>query len=325
MNRPSSRHLIAPELLGALENFPPMDFGALPIEVFRGGMAGRELPPLPPALDAVPCEEQFIPGAPGDPDVRVLLYTPPGDATGLRPGLVEIHGGGYVIGNADMSDAANRMLALQLGCVVVAVDYRLAPETPWPGSRNDNYAALCWLAENAAELSVDPARIAISGGSAGGGHAAALALHARNLGGPPICFQLLEYPMLDDRTCLDPEPHPFVGEFVWTPERNHFGWKALLGVEPGSEGVDETAAPARASDLSGLPPVFLHIGSLDLFLEENLEYARRLTRAGVPVELHVIPGAYHGSGMAFDAPQSKLAADLRLKALARALGVILAG
>ncbi len=329
MNPPSSRHLIAPELLGALDNFPPMDFGSMPIEVFRSGMAGRELPPLPPALAAVSCEERFILGAPGDPDVRVLLYTPPGEAKGLRPGLLEIHGGGYVIGNADMSDAANRLLALQLGAVVLGVDYRLAPETPWPGSRNDNYAALCWLAENAASLNVDPARIAISGGSAGGGHAAALALHARNQAkadrnAPAICFQLLDFPMLDDRTCTLSEPHPFTGEFVWTGERNHFGWKALLGVEPGSDGVDETAAPARASDLSGLPPAFLHVGTLDLFLEENLEYARRLTRAGVPVELHVIPGAYHGSGMAFDAPQSKLAADLRVKALARALGVQLA-
>ena len=134
-----------------------------------------------------------------------------------------------------------------------------------------------------------------------------------------------DFPMLDDRTCCDAEPHPFTGEFVWTPERNHFGWKALLGVEPGSHGVDETAAPARAKDLSGLPPAFLHIGTLDLFLEENLEYTRRLTRAGVPVELHVIPGAYHGSGMAFDAPQSKLVADLRLKALARALGATMPG
>lgn len=321
MNRPSTRHLVAPELLDVIEAFPPMDFAAMDLSSLRGGMAGREMPPLPPALAAVPCEERLVPGAPGDPDVRVLLYTPPGDATASRPGLLEIHGGGYVIGNAEMSDAANRMLVLQLGCVVVAVDYRLAPETPWPGSRNDNYAALCWLAENAAALNVDPARIAISGGSAGGGHAAALALHARNQGGPAICFQLLDYPMLDDRTCLDPDPHPYVGEFVWTPERNHFGWKSLLGAEPGSPGVDETAAPARATDLSGLPPAFLHIGTLDLFLEENLEYTRRLTRAGVPVELHVIPGAYHGSGMAFDAPQSKLVADLRLKALARALGI----
>lgn len=323
MNRPSTRYMIAPELLGALEIFVPMDFGTMPLQAIRDGMSGLEMPPLPDMLAAVLCEERFIPGAPGDPDVRVLLYTPPGEAKALRPGLLEIHGGGYVLGTADMSDPANRMLALQLGAVVVAVDYRLAPETPWPGSRNDNYAALCWLADNASALNVDPARIAITGGSAGGGHAAALALHARNMSGPAICFQMLDFPMLDDRTCIDPEPHPYVGEFIWTPERNHFGWKALLDAEPGSEGVDETAAPARAADLSGLPPAFIHVGALDLFLEENLEYARRLTRAGVPTELHVIPGAYHGSVMAFEAPQTQLVAELRLKALARALGVTL--
>ena len=321
MNRPSTRHLVAPELGEALDLFPPLDFLKLGVESYRSGMLGREMPPLPEAWAAVPCEERFIPGAPGDPDIRILIYTPPGEATALRPGVLEIHGGGFVIGNADMSDAPNRVLVLKLGCVVVAVDYRLAPETPWPGARNDNYAALCWLAENAGALGVDPARIAISGGSAGGGHAAALALHARNSGGPAICFQLLDYPMLDDRTCTHPDPHPYVGEFVWTPDRNHFGWESLLGQEPGSEGVDETAAPARATDLSGLPPTFISVGSLDLFLEEDLEYARRLIRAGVPTELHVIPGAFHGSGMAYDAPQSKLAEELRVKALARGLGV----
>ncbi len=326
MNRPSSRHLVAPELLGVIDLIPPMDFFEHGIDAVRSGMTGRELPPLPEALEAVPCEERLIPGAPGDPDVRVLLYTPPSTAAAVRPAVLEIHGGGFVIGNADMGDAANRAMVLALDCVIVSVDYRLAPETAWPGSRNDNFAALCWLADNAAQLGVDPARIAISGGSAGGGHAAALALHARNearagRAAPAICFQLLDYPMLDDRTCIDPDPHPFVGEFVWTPESNQFGWQALLGVEPGSAGVDETAAPARATDLSGLPPTYIAIGALDLFLEESLEYTRRLTRAGVPVELHVIPGAYHGSGMAFDAPQSKLAAELRLRALARGLGV----
>ena len=267
------------------------------------------------------CADRFIPGAEGDPDVRVLHYTPPGTAGAARPAVLEIHGGGYIIGDADMSDVANRAVALALDCVVVSVDYRLAPETAWPGSLNDNYAALCWLAGNAAELGVDPARIAISGGSAGGGHAAALALHARNMKGPPICFQLIDYPMLDDRTCTDPQPHPYAGEFVWTPQLNHFGWKSLLGGEPGHEGVHETAAPARATDLSGLPPAFISIGALDLFLDESLEYTRRLSRAGVPVELHVIPGAYHGSGMVADAPQSQMVAELRMKALGRALGV----
>ena len=316
----STRHLVAPELDVGIDNFPDMDFsqGMAP---FRAGFAFLEKPPLPPELATVHCEERFIPGATGAPDVRILLYAPPGTASSQRPALLNIHGGGYVLGDAEMNDLPNRQIALEMGCVVVSVDYRLAPETPWPGSLEDNYAALCWLANEAGRLAVDPARIAISGDSAGGGHAAALAIHARNQGGPAICFQLIDYPMLDDRTAASDDPHPFAGEFVWTPERNHFGWKSLLGAEPGGPDVHETAAPARVADLAGLPPAYISIGALDLFLEESLEYTRRLARAGVPVELHVIPGAYHGSGMVADAPQSKLAADLRRKALARALGI----
>jgi len=317
----STRHLVAKELEAAIDAFPKIDFSG-GLDDFRTGFSDREAPPLPPALAAVTMTERFIPGPEGAPDVRVLHYDPPRGAKN-RPAVLEIHGGGYVLGTADMSDMANRAMAAQLGCVVVSVDYRLAPETPWPGSLEDNYAALKWLAGNAVELGIDPARIAVVGGSAGGGHAAALALHARNQAkvdknAPSICFQLIDYPMLDDRTCVDPEPHPFAGEFVWTPEHNLFGWRALLGGEPGGDDVHETAAPARASDLSGLPPAFISIGSLDLFLDETLEYTRRLSRAGVPVELHVIPGAYHGFGIAADAPQSKQAVDLRMQALARA-------
>jgi acetyl esterase/lipase len=321
----STRHLVAPELDSLIDVFPPMDFSQ-GMEAMRSGFALREVPPLPPELAAVACVERFIPGAPGDPDVRVLHYTPPGKSAALRPAVLEIHGGGYIIGTADMGDPANRAIAQSLDCIVVSVDYRLAPETPWPGALNDNYAALCWLAEHAGEFGIDPARIAISGGSAGGGHAAALALHARSQAkldknAPAICFQLIDYPMLDDRTCVDPEPHPCAGEFVWTPQLNHFGWKALLGTDPGGDDVHETAAPARAADLSGLPPAFISIGALDLFLDESLEYTRRLARAGVPVELHVIPGAFHGSGLLQSAPQSQLVNDLRMRALARGLGL----
>ena len=321
----STRHLVAPELDSLIDIFPALDH-TRGIDEMRSGFADREAPPLPPELAAVICTERLIPGAKGDPDVRVLHYAPPAPRSTPRPAVLEIHGGGYVIGDAEMSDASNRTLAVQLDCVVVSVDYRLAPETPWPGALNDNYAALCWLAGHAGELGVDPARIAIFGGSAGGGHAAALALHARNVvretgSGPAICFQLIDYPMLDDRTCVDADPHPYAGEFVWTPELNRFGWTSLLGADPGGDGVHETAAPARAADLSGLPPAYISIGALDLFLDESLEYTRRLARAGVPVELHVIPGAFHGSGLMQDAPQSQLANDLRMRALARALAV----
>ena len=315
-----TRHLVAPELLPGLELMPPLDF-ADGLQPIRDGFALRELPPMPAELEAVQCRERSVPGAAGAPDVRVLHYTPPGNAAAPRPALLNIHGGGYVLGSADQNDVANRAMSLAMGCAVVSVDYRLAPETRWPGALEDCYAALCWLHDHAGELGIDPARIAISGESAGGGHAAALALYARDRGGPAICFQLLDAPMLDDRTGTTHDPHPHVGEFVWTTTSNRFGWQALLGVEPGGPEVRDEMAPARAKDLAGLPPSFVNVGALDLFLEENLEFVRRLTRAGVPAELHVIPGAYHGWGVAGPTPQLKQATQLRYAALARAFGV----
>lgn len=316
-NARADRADVAPELAGALDYFPDLDFsqGMAP---FRGNFAERIRQPLPPELEAVTCQQHVIPGPAGAPPVRVLHYTPPGAAAAPRPALLHMHGGGYVLGDPELNDGSNRATALMHDCVVVSVDYRLAPETRFPGALEDCYAALCWLASQAGELGVDAARIAIAGESAGGGHAAALALYARDRGGPAICFQLLDSPMLDDRTCADPHPHPHCGRHVWSPEKNRFGWQALLGVEPGGPDVPANAAPARAADLAGLAPTYISIGALDLFLEENLEWVRRLSRAGVAVELHVTPGAYHGSGMAQAAPQSIQSANLRNAALARA-------
>jgi triacylglycerol lipase len=199
-----------------------------------------------------------------------------------------------VLGSIAALEATDRTLSADLSCCIVAVDYRLAPETRFPGAIEDCYAALAWTHAHAAELNIDPTRIGVMGESAGGGLAAALALLARDRGEHALAFQHLIYPMIDDRTCIAADPHPYVGEFVWTPERNHFGWSSLLGVEPGSEGVSPYAAAARAEDLTGLPPTYIATGALDLFLEENLAYARRLIRNGVPVELHVYPGGFHG-------------------------------
>jgi acetyl esterase/lipase len=164
---------------------------------------------------------------------------------------------------------------------------------------------LKWLYTHAGELGVDPTRIAIGGGSAGGGLTAALGLLTRDRGEIPLVFQLLLYPMLDDRTVTTADPHPYTGEFIWTARANQFGWTALLGVPPGGPGISPYAAAARAESLAGLSPTFISVGTLDLFLEENLEYARRLMRAGVPTELHVYPGAYHGFGMAANAQVSQ--------------------
>jgi acetyl esterase/lipase len=227
--------------------------------------------------------------------VRLVVYEPR-RRQGLVPAYLHMHGGGYVMGSPHLAAARNQALASALGCVVVSVDYRLAPETPFPGPVEDCYAALKWLFEQAEELGVDRGRIAIGGESAGGGLAAALGLLARDRGEVPVAFQLLVYPMLDDRTAVA-EPDPHVGEFVFTRENNRFGWTALLGGEPGAEDVSPYAAAARASDLSGLPPTYIAVGALDLFLAEDVAYAQRLLRAGVPTELHVYPGAFHGFDM----------------------------
>lgn len=320
-----SRHLVAPELRAALDRFPALSLSHDMLPYARQGMADGSLfqsAPLTARQQAVACEECFTPGHAGAPDVRMLVYTPAERGQGLVAGYLHVHGGGFVLGTADSMDSANRDLVADLGCVVVSVDYRLAPETPWPGAVEDCYAALAWLHANTERLGIDRARIAIGGESAGGGHAAALAIHARNLGEVPICFQFLEYPMLDDRTGSSADPHPYCGEFAWTADSNRFGWSALLGTDAGGPNVPSQAVPARVEDLSGLPPAFILVGAIDLFFEEDLEYARRLMRAGVPVELYVIPGAFHGFTTAGpDAHQVRTAHRLGREALARALGV----
>lgn len=316
-----SRHLIAPELVPVLALFPDLPLSDAFIAKLRGGewlQSGFERPPLPPALQAVDCREVFVAGAAGAPDVRLLLYTPPGEASGLRPAILHVHGGGYVMGNPEINDAFNRKTALEQGCVIASVDYRLAPETAWPGALEDCYAALTWLHGEAGALGVDTTRIALAGESAGGGHAAALALMARDKGEIPVCLLMLDSPMLDDRTGSTTEPHPYTGEFVWTPEKNRYGWGAMLGMAPGGADVPVAAVPARAEALEGMPATFINVGALDLFLEESLEFVRRLSRAGVPVELHVAPGVYHGGSAAADAPIIATTMRLRSEALARA-------
>lgn len=287
----TTRHLIDPELLSALEMFPPLDLSesALPAIRARAAAVLAEMGDGPPVAGVVR-SERLVPGPAGGPQVRVLLYAPEGNLAD-RPAMLHIHGGGYIIGMPEMADARNRSYVAELGCVIVSVDYRLAPETRFPGAVEDCYAALKWLHDNAPALGVDVSRIAISGESAGGGLAASLTLLARDRGEVPILFSQLIYPMIDDRT---DSSHPYAGEFVWDAQKNRFGWTALLGSERGGPDVSPYAAAARAEDLSGLPPTFISVGGLDLFLEENLAYARRLLEAGVPTELHVYPGAYHG-------------------------------
>ena len=248
-----------------------------------------------PDIPGVDVEDHWAPGAPGDPEVMVRVYTPSGVETPV-PGLYWIHGGGMVLGDVSMNDLDCKGVAVEMGCVVASVEYRLAPEHPHPAPIEDCYAGLKWFADNAEGLGVDRGRIAIGGASAGGGLAAALALLARDRGEVEVIFQQLIYPMLDDRN-ITPSSHYVQHPKVWNRKANLAGWSALLGKPAGSDEVSPYASPARADDLSGLPRAFIIVGELDLFLDEDIDYAQRLIQAGVPTELHVFPGAFHGSDL----------------------------
>lgn len=300
-----TRHLVDPDLRPWLDVWPTVTLDADNLARHRA----RALP-LPP-IDTVgtTLRQHRVPGSGGAPDVPVRVYLPD-DAPRPLPALVHMHGGGYVRGAAQDLEAVHRPLVKALGCALVSIDYRLAPETPFPGAIDDCYAALAWTFRHAEALGLDAARIGVTGESAGGGLAAALALLARDRGEYPLAFQHLMYPMLDDRTCVR-APHPHAGEFVWHAANNRFGWTSLLGRAPGGDGVSPYAAAARAERLDGLPPAFIAVGALDLFVDENVDYAQRLIRAGVPTELHVFPGGVHG----FD-----IVPDARLSAAARRIG-----
>lgn len=280
-------------------------------------MAAIARPPLPEGLQVV---DHRATGPDGCPDVTVRMYCP-ADLPPLAAALYWIHGGGLVLGSIDDTDAACAGLAARLGIIVASVEYRLAPESPFPAPLEDCYAGLVWLTRHADEFGIDTSRIAIGGGSAGGNLTAALALLARDRGEVAVAFQLLISPMLDDRNDATASPSASDPR-LWNRAANQFGWDAYLSGRAGAPDISPYAAPARASDLAGLPPAYINVGDLDLFLDEDVAYASALARAGVPVELHVYPGAFHGS--VNYASRSRLSrrwlADER-NALARALGV----
>ncbi len=319
MKRTDTRHLINKDLLGLLDRLPPITWTEELLPAIRAGFgAAVGTEDDPDAVAAVEMTRRTIPGRTGDPDVGLMLQLPRAGSR-ERGAILHIHGGGYVSGNATALAPTYRRLAYELDCVIASVDYRLAPETRFPGAIEDCYAALAWLVGEAAALGVDRSRIGVMGESAGGGLAASLALLARDRGEHELAFQHLVYPMLDDRTCVAPAPHPYAGEFVWTAGSNRFGWRSLLGVEPGGPDVSPYAAAARAADLSGLPPAFINTGALDLFIDEGIGYAQRLIRAGVPTELHVYPGAFHGFHFVADAFVTRQAVGDSTNALRRAL------
>lgn len=251
--------------------------------------------PMPggkPVRSDVTITEQRVPVPGGAPDVLVYLVNAKAGAS--RPAIVHTHGGGFILGSAKSDLRQLQDMAAELDCVIATVEYRLAPETRYTGSIEDNYAALRWVHAHAEELGVDTKRIAVMGESAGGGHAALLALTARDRGEVPLAFQMLVYPMLDDRTGSSRAPGPNIGSIAWNAEANRFGWESFLGQKPGTTRVPAAAVPARVENLAGLPPSFIGVGGIDLFVDEDIEYAQRLSRAGVATELLVVPGAFHG-------------------------------
>jgi len=270
-----------------------------------------------PEIKGVLTEDRKIPGDRVKREVPVRIYTPE-KKSGLLPGLIWIHGGGYILGSAEQDDPLVKQLSLNAGCITVSVDYCLAPENPYPDPLEDCYSALRWLALQAEKIGVDPARIAVGGASAGGGLAAGLALLARDRAEVKLSFQLLIYPMLDDRNTKNSGKQR--DALFWDLSNNYLGWKAYLGCEPGGEGVECYASPARAEKLAGLPPAFISVGDLDLFALEDIQYAYRLIEAGIPTELHVYPGALHAFDMM--APEAEISRRFRddiYHALKRAL------
>ncbi|CAM5680172.1 alpha/beta hydrolase [Streptomyces griseorubiginosus] len=251
-----------------------------------------------------------VPGPPGAPDISLLVLKPVGSTAGA-PVFYYMHGGGMIIGDHRTGVAGVLDWAVDTGAVVVSVNYRLAPEHPDPAPVEDCYAGLLWIHEHAAEIGGDPERIVVAGASAGGGLAAGVTLLARDRGGPPLLGQVLMCPMLDDRF-LTPSSRELEGEGVWDATSNATGWNALLGERRGGDQVSIYAAPARATDLAGLPSAFVDVGSVETFRDEDIDYAARLLQAGVQCELHVWPGGFHGfDGMAPLAALSQTASATR--------------
>ena len=250
---------------------------------------------------------RLVPGPAGAPEVSLLICRPAG-AEAPVAALYYIHGGGMILGDNRTGLPQMLDLAEQSRMAVVSVEYRLAPETPHPGPVEDCYAGLAWTAAHAGELGVDPARIVVAGGSAGGGLAAAVALLARDRGGPALAGQLLVCPMLDDRNDT-PSSWQMAGLGIWDRAANEVGWTALLGSARGGPDVSPYAAPARATDLSGLPPAFIDVGSAETFRDEDVAYAARIWQAGGTAELHVWPGGFHG--FANIVPEATLSRDAR--------------
>jgi acetyl esterase/lipase len=315
--------MIDPELAAVLDFMPVIDLDdpVLARAEFEKLLVAMRVP-LPEA-DALHIEDRLVPGWEGDPDVAVRIYRPkatPAGAGAAVPGILLIHGGGFIIGSVEAEHVGAVLMAVDTGAVLVSVEYRLAPEQPYPAGLRDCYAALTYLHAEAAGLGVDTTRLAVVGTSAGGGLAAATALLARDLGGPPLCFQMLHIPELDDRL-ETPSMQTFVDSPLWNRPLAVQSWKAYLGDVAATEDVPVYAAPARATDLRGLPPAYVSTAENDPLRDEGIGYALAMLRAGVSVELHQFPGTFHGSALVTRAAVSRRASLEAALVLRRALRV----
>jgi acetyl esterase/lipase len=299
---------LAPLMAAAAEREPP-PVGDVASRRTSSRLLFEQLTSGRPAPNGVEVQK-FTLGTDDGGALTLSWYRPVG-ADRFRSAALYLHGGGMIFGMNELGglyEWSTRRYVADSGVPMLLVDYRTAPEFPHPVPVQDCFATLVWLAEHADELGVDPNRLAVMGDSAGGGLAAAVCLMARDRGGPGVALQVLIYPMLDDRTT---SPDPQLSQLVtWTYDDNLTGWQALLGESVGSDGVSSYAAPARATDLSLLPPTYIDVGDLDIFRDEDITYAHRLVAAGVPTELHVHPGCPH----AFEGIAPKAAVSQRVMA-----------
>ena len=304
---------IAESVRSALKDRPaPSDEN---LKLLRTPALALERPPLAD----VPFEWRRISGLSGQPDVQILIVNCKLGAS--QPGILHMHGGGFYGGAVKAEIRRLQDLAKRLGVTIVSVEYRLAPEARYSESVADNYAGLLWLFKNAESLGVDANRLAVMGESAGGGHAALLAIAARDRGEVPLQFQCLTYPMLDDRTGTVGTVPAHIGTLLWNARSNRYGWRSFLGQEPGTSSVPTAAVPARTANLAKLPPTWIGVGGIDLFLGEDITYAKRLLEAGVSTELLVIPGAFHGFDIVAPNSRATLFYEAKLAALRRGLGL----
>ncbi|MDR2373290.1 MAG: alpha/beta hydrolase [Bifidobacteriaceae bacterium] len=322
MTDPRFPFRVDPETVPALEQVS-QGVRAMTEEDLRNPQPGLPETPHEQVIDgrAIEWEDITIPGPGGAIGLTVIR---PAELAGPVPGFCNAHGGGMVTGTKEMDNARLVEIVSELGVVAVNVEYRLAPRHPYPAGIDDIYAAFEWTAAHAAVLGIDPGRIVVMGGSAGGGFAAAVALRARDRRGPEIAGQLLLCPMLDNTSStLSALQYGEPALAAWALENNQLAWRMVLGdALAASTDAPADAAPARAVDLSGLPPAFIEVGSAEMFRDEDVDYARRIWAAGGEAELHVWGGGFHGFD--FFAPGSRIARaaiQARLTWLRRLLGL----